>query len=206
MARPAQFTNDQILDAGLDLLTTHGPTGLSITAIAKQIGAPSGSIYHRFASRDLLVAHLWLRTVAGFQDGYLAALEAPDDPLEAARAAAAHVLTWSAAHPDQVRLVMLHRSEDLLTDDWPVELVAQNKAQRRRITDALTVMAKRFGVRGDKHLRRLVFACVEVPTAEVRHCLARGTVPDRTSRQLVDETVVALLSPWTTPDTSTPRT
>lgn len=196
MPRPSRFSSDQILDAALGLLADEGPTALSITAIARRIGAPSGSIYHRFASRDLLVAHLWLRTVTAFQDEYLAALEGPDDPVDGARRAAAHVVSWCAAHPNEVRLVLLHRSEDLLADDWPADLQARNRAQRERITEALGELARRFGVRGKAHLRRLVFACVEIPTAEVRHCLARGVLPDRTSLELVDEAVVALLAPY----------
>lgn len=195
MPRPPRFSEDQILDAGLALVAENGPTALTLTAIAERIGAPSGSIYHRFGNRDLLVGHLWVRTVEAFQDGWLDAMTQGTEPMGMARRSAAHVLTWSAENPHGARLLMRHRSEDLLADDWPEPLRDANRRQRERVTEALDDLARRFDVSGHRHLRRLTFACVEIPTAEVRHCLARGTVPDATSRQLVDEAVVALLTP-----------
>ena len=49
----------------------------TVSRIATSVGAPVGSVYHRFASRDVLMAELWLRTITRFQDGYLAALSCP---------------------------------------------------------------------------------------------------------------------------------
>jgi AcrR family transcriptional regulator len=195
MPRPPSFSEDQILDAGLALVAERGTGGLTITAIAEQIGAPSGSIYHRFGSRDLLVGHLWVRTVEAFQSGWLDALAPDGEPLARARRGASHVLTWSAHNPNGARLLMQHRSEDLLANDWPEALRDANRRQRERVTEALHDLAQHFGATGRGHLRRLAFACVEVPTAEVRRCLALRTVPDGTSHGLVDEAVVALLSP-----------
>lgn len=197
MPRPSRFSDDQILDAGLALAADGGPAALTVTAISERIGAPSGSIYHRFGSRDLLVGHLWLRTVESFQSGWLDALSSAGEPVGMARRSAAHVLTWSAQNPDGARLLMRHRSEDLLADDWPEPLREANRRQRERVAEALEDLGQRFGVSRRRCLRRLTFACIEIPTAEVRHCLARGTVPDATSHQLVDEAVVALLSPIT---------
>lgn len=197
MPRPPRFSQDQILDAGLALVAERGPGALTITAIAERIGAPTGSIYHRFGSRDLLAGHLWVRTVEAFQDEWLDALSTEDDPVSMARRGAAHVLTWSAQNPNGARLLMRHRSEDLLADGWPEGLRDANRYQRERVQETLHDLAQRFGATGRRPLRRLVFACVEVPTAEVRHCLARGTVPDAISYELVDEAVVALLTPVT---------
>lgn len=204
MPRPPRFSEDQILDAGLALVAEGGPAALTLTAVAQRIGAPSGSIYHRFGSRDLLVGELWVRTVDAFQDGWLDALAQADEPMGMARRGAAHVLTWSIQHPNGARLLMLHRSEDLLAEDWPEPLRDANRRQRERVTAALDDLAQRFEVSGRRHLRRLTFACVEIPTAEIRHCLARGTVPDATSHELVDEAVVALLTPIAEPDPDGP--
>lgn len=182
MPRPPRFTTEEILDAGLALVADGGPGALTITGVAERIGAPSGSIYHRFASRDLLAGHLWVRTVEAFQDGWIDALARADEPLPIARSGAAHVLTWSTDHPHAARLLMQHRSEDLLGETWPEELRDANRRQRQRVSAALHDLAARFGAT-DRHAvrRRLAFACIEIPTAEVRHCLARGTVPTRSA-------------------------
>lgn len=206
MPRPPSFSEDQILDAGLALVAEGGPAALTMSAISERVGAPSGSIYHRFGSRDLLVGHLWVRTVETFQSGWLDALSAEGEPVDMARRSAAHVLTWSAKNPNGARLLMRHRSEDLLAADWPEPLRDANRRQRERVAEALDDLSQRFGVSGHRHLRRLTFACIEIPTAEVRHCLARGTVPDATSHQLVDEAVLALLAPIAGPDGPAPPT
>ncbi|MTV25541.1 TetR/AcrR family transcriptional regulator [Nitriliruptoraceae bacterium ZYF776] len=195
MPRPPRFSEDQILDAGLARVAEGGPGALTVTAVARRIGAPSGSIYHRFGSRDLLAGHLWLRTVEAFQAAWLDALDGSDEPLERARRGAAQVLTWSAANPDGARLLVRHRREDLLADGGPADLRDADRRQRERAAGALHDLARRFGGDGRQHLRRVSFACVEVPTTEVRRGLALGTLPDATSHALVDETVVALLAP-----------
>ncbi|HLU76197.1 MAG TPA: SRPBCC family protein [Nonomuraea sp.] len=75
-----------------------GPGAVTMTAVARSAGAPSGSVYHRFPGRPALLAALWLRTVDRFQQGFLAALDT-DPPSQAAPAAARHVIEWSRAHP-----------------------------------------------------------------------------------------------------------
>jgi AcrR family transcriptional regulator len=204
MPRPARFNADKILDAGLALVAEGGPGALTIAAVAERIGAPSGSIYHRFGGRDLLAGHLWVRTVEAFQDGWLGAFSSVDEPLPMARRGAAHVLAWSAEHPQEAQLLMQHRSEDLLGDEWPEELQDANRRQRERVAAALHTLAQRFEATDLHHLRRVTFACIQVPTAEVRHCLAHGTVPDTISHELVDEAVIALLTPIANPGPNGP--
>ncbi|MGI8552143.1 MAG: TetR family transcriptional regulator [Dehalococcoidia bacterium] len=81
MARSAHYDQERILDAALQTASRTGPRAASIAALAAAIGAPTGSIYHRFRSRDLLMAELWLRTVERFQAGFLAALATPGGEL-----------------------------------------------------------------------------------------------------------------------------
>ncbi|WCD85969.1 hypothetical protein KPP03845_102310 [Streptomyces xanthophaeus] len=61
-----------------------GPDAVTMSAVAQAVGAPSGSVYHRFAGRPALLAEVWLRTVEAFQEGYLAQVEAPSEPGAAA--------------------------------------------------------------------------------------------------------------------------
>jgi AcrR family transcriptional regulator len=120
LPRPAKFDEDQILDAALRLVADGGPNAATIAAIADALGALVGSIYHLFRSRDLLLAKLWIRTVKRFQAGFLRALEA-DDLDAAALGAALHNLEWTREHPDEARVLLLYRREDL-AERWPEEL------------------------------------------------------------------------------------
>ena len=78
MGRPSKFDSEQMLDAAAGLVARGGPSRATVAAIAEKLEAPSGSIYHRFESRDLLLARLWIRTVRRAQEGFAAALDGPD--------------------------------------------------------------------------------------------------------------------------------
>src|SRR5215204_4908654 len=114
MPRPQLHTPDTMLDAARDLLLEQGAGNATMEAIAGASGAPTGSIYHRFGSRDELIARLWLRAVYRSQASFLAALE-KDDPREAALGAAMSIVDFCKAHPEDARLLTIFRREDLMT-------------------------------------------------------------------------------------------
>jgi AcrR family transcriptional regulator len=63
-----------MLDAARDLLLARGSGSATIEAIADVSGASTGSIYHRFGSRDGLLTRLWIRAVYRSQASFQAAL------------------------------------------------------------------------------------------------------------------------------------
>ncbi|MET9337976.1 TetR/AcrR family transcriptional regulator [Nonomuraea sp. NPDC003804] len=179
MGRPAKFGADQILDTAAALAAEGGHEAVTVTAVAARLGAPSGSIYHRYGSRDLLLAHLWIRAVRRFQEGFLRAVRRPD-LAEAVRAAAAHVVRWSAEHPDEARLLLAHNVAEL-RERWPAELGAQLDALNTDVMAALRELAER--VPGADGLERVTFALVDVPVAAARrHVLEGRAVPDAAVR------------------------
>jgi AcrR family transcriptional regulator len=74
----AHFEHADFLDAARTLAIEHGPAAVTVGSVTQHLGAPIGSFYHRFASRDVLLAELWLTTVLAFQEGFVAAIEAGD--------------------------------------------------------------------------------------------------------------------------------
>jgi len=48
-----------------------------MASVAARLGAPTGSIYHRFRSRKELMAETWLAAAESFQAGFIAALHRP---------------------------------------------------------------------------------------------------------------------------------
>lgn len=176
MGRPAKFAADQILDAAAALAAEGGHEAVTVTAVAARIGAPSGSVYHRYGSRDLLLAHLWIRAVRRFQEGFLVAAGAPG-LAEAVRAAAAHVVRWSAEHPDEARLLLAHDVAEL-RERWPAELGEELDGLNTAVAAALRELAARLP---GEALERLTFALVDVPVAAVRRHVLAGR-PYRTRR------------------------
>ena len=72
----AKFSQMDFLTAAQAIAAAKGPAAVTIASISARLGAPTGSFYHRFASRNVLLGALWLRTVLNFQQGVSAAIDA----------------------------------------------------------------------------------------------------------------------------------
>ncbi len=193
MGRPAKYTSDEILDTTALLVAEGGPGSATIAAIAGQLDAPSGSIYHRFASRDLLLAHLWIRTAREAQAGFIAALEI-EDVDEAATAACLHILRWSRTNLTKAQVLVLYRREDLV-ELWPEDLrdaLATLNDQVARALHAYT--RRRFGSANKRTRRAVSFALVDVPYAAVHRYLHSGTPPPKDIDDLVGRTCTCILN------------
>lgn len=191
--RRSKFTEDQILDAALRLIAAGGPGAATISAIADLMGAPSGSIYYRFASRDLLFTRLWIRTIKRFQYGFLAALT--NDDLEAAALGAAlHVVRWAREHVDEARVLLLFRREDLAAR-WAEELGEELATLNMEVEAALRTYARRRYGQDDKEVeQRVTFALVDVPYAAGRRYLLGGQAPPPAVDDLVVTTCQCILA------------
>src|SRR5580692_11596860 len=116
MAPPRKHDTDRILDAARALVLRDGPRATSVAAIARASEAPVGTLYHRFGNRDGVLAAAWLRALEGFQRRALAAA-AHADPLEAAVAMAISPIGFAHEQPEDARLLLTLRRDDLLDAD-----------------------------------------------------------------------------------------
>lgn len=132
MGRNAQFSDESLLAAAAELAAAAGASAVTIAALAAASGAPTGSIYHRFSSRDVLLGRLWLDTVERFQAGFCKALDADD-----ALGAALHTPRWVYADPTGARVLLLHRARDFHADHWPTELQGRATDQQERLKRSL---------------------------------------------------------------------
>src|SRR5450631_2184054 len=97
------FSRADFLGAARALAAAGGPAAVTVGSVTERLGAPSGSFYYRFASRDVLLAELWLATALAFQEGFVAAINAGDG-----LAAALHMPAWVRRNPDDARLLLLY--------------------------------------------------------------------------------------------------
>jgi AcrR family transcriptional regulator len=173
MSRPARFSDSDLLVAATQVAAAHGPAGTTIGAIAKAAGAPTGSLYHRFPSRDALLGTLWLDLVGRFQRGWIDAMTAGD-----ATAAALHTPAWVRSHPTEARLLLLHRREDFLSGDWPPDLAERAEHVNDRAGAALRAFTRaELGDDLPASVRRIRFALVQIPYAAVRPYVEAGQAP-----------------------------
>jgi AcrR family transcriptional regulator len=171
MGRPARHDADRLLDAAVALAAEAGPRGVTMAAVARAAGAPSGSVYHRFPDQAALLSALWLRTVSRFQDGVFAALDAP--PQEAAVAVARHVVEWCRDRPDEAQ-VLLAGPGAFGAADWSDDARDRLAAANAQVEKALADLARRLGRTGERERSRVVLAVVDLPYAVVRRYLGRG--------------------------------
>src|ERR671918_1483151 len=192
MGRPAKFSTEQILDTTAALVAQGGPTSATVAGIAQRLGAPTGSIYHRFESRDLLLARLWIRTVKRAQEGALAAI-AQEEVEKAAIDTALHMPRWSRLNVDEACVLLLYRREQL-AEQWSEELGDELAGLNDALKASLRAFVRRrFGSVTSANLEVASFALVDVPYAAVRRYLLAGKPPPRAVDDLVARTCRCIL-------------
>lgn len=147
-----------------------------------------GSIYHRYSSRDEILAALWLELAEKFQARFLSALDGPD-PVRSGLAAVRYVCGWVREHPHESRLLLLHRREDFASDRWPAGYHRRARTLANRAESSLRAYARRLCDRaGGPELRAVRFALVDLPTAALRRDLEAGVSPSRDVQRRLLET------------------
>lgn len=172
-------------DAALRLVADRGPQAVTVAALAQEVGAPVGSIYHRYRSREALLAELWMDVVEGFQGEFVQRLGLAAD-VEGAVQASLFMVEWTRQHPLEARLLLLHRRQDFVAGAWPAELTDRAAALEPQIGSALRAFAVRaFRVADADTMARLRYALLDAPFGAIKPYLqARKRLPG-----VVDELV-----------------
>jgi AcrR family transcriptional regulator len=188
----AKFSQSDFLAAAQAIAAEHGPSAVTVASISERLRAPTGSFYHRFASRNVLLGALWLRTVLNFQQGITAAVDAGDG-----LRAALHTPAWVREHPDEARLLLLYHRDDFVQGAWPEEL----RERVAGMTEGMQTGAKRyarlvFGHDGAEEVRLGLFLVAEVPVAAVRQHLMRREPPPPLVDRLIRVTYRAVVADY----------
>ncbi len=174
MPRPQLHPTDTMLDAARDLLLDKGSPSATMEAIATASGAPTGSIYHRFGSRDELIARLWIRAVYRSQASFVTALE-HEDPRQAALNAAMSIIDFSEEHPRDAQLLAAFRHEDLVTAIPEGPLAEELEELNRPVERAVVQLARRlYGSRSRAALDRTLLVVFDLAYGAARRYLIAG--------------------------------
>src|SRR5690348_6352587 len=112
MGRRTLHPENVILDAARDLALAGGARAATLQAIGQASGAPKGSLYHRFASRNDLLAQMWLRAVRRSQRAFIEAVQRHSG-LDAAVAGALSIYDFARSDPADAALLVSVRREEL---------------------------------------------------------------------------------------------
>jgi AcrR family transcriptional regulator len=185
VAPPRKHDSDVILDAARGLVLGGGPRVAGVAAIAKASGAPVGTLYHRFGNRDGILAATWLRALDRFQA--LAMSATGDGALDAAVAMALSALDFAREYPDDARLLLMMRPEDLVDAEGGGELAEAIAARNVPLVERLRTLARElYGADDARSLDAVQRAVVELPYAAVRRHV------DRVPRWLAGDLTVAV--------------
>ncbi|WP_266157839.1 TetR/AcrR family transcriptional regulator [Dyella silvatica] len=159
------------------IIAADGPAAATVGAVGQALGASSGSIYHRFKTRNELLGRVWLSTAAEFQSRFVEALDA-SDPRQAALDAALMVPRWVREDPAGASILLTHRREDFLCSDWPAAMTAGAQQLASQLNTALQDITRRLFGRGSApRVRAVTFALVDMPYAAVRRYVAHKETP-----------------------------
>lgn len=187
------FERQDMAGAALRLVADRGPQAMTVAALAREVGAPTGSIYHRYRSREQLLAELWMDVVEGFQATFTASLAQAND-IEGAIEVARVMVTWTRSHPLEARLLLLHRRQDFVGGEWPADLAARAAALEPQLGAALRACARRTcgGTDADS-MARLRYALLDAPFGAIRPYLQARKVLPAVVDDLVATTARAVL-------------
>ncbi|WP_020666681.1 TetR/AcrR family transcriptional regulator [Amycolatopsis nigrescens] len=189
MGRPPTHTADTFLDSAAALFAEQGARAVTMSAVARHSGAPSGSVYHRFPDRPALLSSLWVRTVSRFHQGFFVTLET-EPATEAAIAAATHAVAWCREHPQEGH-VLYAGKRAFSPEEWSGPAVKECA----KLDDALEAVINGLLARLRPLAREdVLLALIDLPYAVVRRYLTVGRIPPKSSLDLVERTARKLLT------------
>jgi AcrR family transcriptional regulator len=185
MVRTARFSETDFIEATMALVAEGGPAAATMQGIARRVGAPTGSIYHRFESRSAVLGAAWNAAYASFVHA-LAPLLRAGQPREAALA----ILPWSRENECRARFLLLNEPVTLFEDTPPP---APLRAELERLEDEFDgafracVAARGDGAVRDEALARAKFLIFDAPIAILRPHLTRGGTLPPFAERMIDE-------------------
>jgi AcrR family transcriptional regulator len=189
MGRIAHFNNEQFVDAALKIAAGQGPAAVTMASVAGEIGAPVGSVYHRFLSRDTLLAEVWLRVIFSFQGEFLQLLKKG-----AGLEAALYTPYWVRSHPAEARILLLYRREELVRGGWPDEVKERALRMKRDLDYGIRdYVVRTFGKYDQDVAACTLFTLIDVPYAAVIRYIRQGKKPPRRIDDYIRQTYSTLM-------------
>lgn len=169
MGRTSTFSDQQVFSAVSSQIADGGD--FKIQDLAHSTSVSIGSLYHRYASREGLLAAAWLDALLSSHTAFLTALDAPGR--DAGQLAALATPKFARQHRDKAVILCLGRHETLLSKNAPKEFLEKAKEANSKVKHALEVFAQR------EHLsmQACMHGIVAFPLAAVKLYLPHNRVP-----------------------------
>jgi AcrR family transcriptional regulator len=151
----------------------------TVDALKAATGLSMGSIYHRFGSREGLLAETWLNAVERFQSRFIEALAA--GTLEAGLEAALVTPRFCRSNYEEAILLTCCRQAEFLGSATPSALRTRIAAANDNVSGAV----RRFASALDRPLLKCRLALIAFPLGAVRLYLPSSPVPSSVDKEIV---------------------
>lgn len=172
MVRLAKYTDDSFIDSAIRIAAQCGIGAVSMASIAANAGAPIGSLYHRFDSRNTVLARAWLKVRADFR-AEVSCHWAGGDTWRAVES----LVAWCRSKPVYARFMLASdEAPDFgeLTPALRAEIEADQAALDAAFARCVDTLPAHAGV--PEHVLR--FVLIGAPVAIVKPFLSQGmTIP-----------------------------
>lgn len=176
MGRKSMFEATELYDAVGEQLVATGR--FTIQEFSEKTGISTGSIYHRFSSREALLAESWLHALRAFQPDFLKQLRGAS--LQAGELAALAIPRFCREHPRPAAVLACCRQTEFTSPETPSELVEQISKANLEVAEEVRKFAKRV----NRSLLSCRLALAAYPLAAVRMYLPDQPVPPAVDDEL----------------------
>ncbi|NLE78575.1 MAG: TetR/AcrR family transcriptional regulator [Rhodococcus sp.] len=173
MGRKPLYDENTLLDAAVELVRESSPAAVTMSAVARKAGAPSGSVYHRYAERPELLSALWLRSLARFHGTFLAAIDG-EAGREGLISGARAVVGWCIEYRGDAEVLSFSR-ESFGYADWSAQARRALDEANATVGERLRRAGEEMGAVTERDFEGITIAVVDVPYASVRRYLRQGT-------------------------------
>jgi AcrR family transcriptional regulator len=171
MVRIAKFNEDSFIDAAIEIAANCGVPAVSISAIASKAGAPVGSVYHRFESRDTILARAWLKVKAHFRHK-VASQWGDGDTWQAVSG----FMGWCRDYPLYAQFLLQSENAPFLHDTVAPELHAQLEAEQAALDACFQQCMQKSGheLAHEQNESMLRYLLIDSPIAVVKPYLMQN--------------------------------
>jgi AcrR family transcriptional regulator len=145
MPRRRLLSDDQLLDAALDVFVRKGYRATTIQDICQAARCHVGSIYHRFPNKETMAATLFLTVARDFESELSERMERAQTTADMLEAYLDALLTFVEESPRESRYYTLFRPDEFESmPGLPAPLRDELRAVTGRLADAWRVLARRL--------------------------------------------------------------
>ncbi|MGL4320902.1 MAG: helix-turn-helix domain-containing protein [Paracoccaceae bacterium] len=160
----------------------------TIPAIVAAAGVSTGSIYHRFGSREALLGEAWLDALLAFNGMFLSALDS--DEAAAGVNAALATPRFARTEISRARILIACRQADFLCPDTPAAIREAITTANANAFRAIGAFARQWGT----DIETAKLALIGIPLGAVKLYLPKNPVPESLD-VAIEKAVTAVLGP-----------